>query len=122
MYGISSNVMDATQMEKLSAVIQEMSFYNYKYVTPEIFDTSLKNRYADEPDDARMFELCREGIVFEMGRLANNAIDTSASAGYRSTVVSGQNTWSSKSARYKKLVSDKLKTLNEAYLAIDKKN
>lgn len=122
MYGISSNVMDATQMEKLSAVIQEMSFYNYKYVTPEIFDTSLKNRYADEPDDARMFELCREGIVFEMGRLANNAIDTSASSGYRSTVVSGQNTWSSKSARYKKLVSDKLKTLNEAYLAIDKKN
>jgi len=122
MYGISSNVVDTTQMEKLSAVIQEMSYYNYKNVTPEIFDTSLKNRYADEPDDARMFELCREGIVFEMGRLANNAIDTSASSGYRTTVVSGQNTWASKSARYKKLVGDKLATLNKAYIAIGSKN
>lgn len=118
MYGISSNVLDAMDMEKVSAVVQEISFFNYQNVTPEIFDTSLKNRYADEPDDAAMFEICRNGIVFEMGRLCNNAIDTSASSGYRSTVVSGQNTWASLSARYKSIVDMKIQEFNKDYAAL----
>lgn len=118
MYSISANVIDAVDKEKVSAVIQEMSYYNYKYVTPEIFDTSLKNRYADEPDDARMFEICRDGIVFEMGRLANNAIDSSASSGYRTTVISGANGWATNAARYKRLVGLKLDELNATYQKI----
>lgn len=118
MYSVSANVIDAKDREKVSAVIQEMAYYNYKYVTPEIFDTSLKNRYADEPDDARMFEICRDGIVFEMGRLANGVIDESAVSGYRLTVISGQNGWATSCARYKKLVGKKLDSLNTEYIKI----
>ena len=37
-------------------------------MTPLVFETTMKYRYADAPDDARMFDIVHDSIVFECGR------------------------------------------------------
>ena len=115
LYTINSNVMEEERMDKVSAVLQEMAFRSYRDITPEIFDTALKNRYSDEPDDARMFDLIKENIKFEISRFLNQEVGNVASNGYRSTVISGQNTWSSTSSKDYKALSYQLGELNKAW-------
>ena len=115
LYTINSNVIDEEQMNKVSAVLQEMAFRTYRDVTPEIFDTALKNRYSDEPDDARMFDLIKESISFEISRFLNQEVGNTASNGYRTTVVSGQNTWSSMANKNYTLLNYALGELNKSW-------
>jgi hypothetical protein len=115
LYTINSNVMEEEQMDKVSAVLQEMAFRSYRDITPEIFDTALKNRYSDEPDDARMFDLIKENISFEISRFLNQEVGNTASNGYRTTVISGQNTWSSTANKNFKVLNYELGELNKKW-------
>lgn len=115
LYCVSSNVIEEERKDKISAVLQEMAFRSYQDVTPEVFDTTLKNRYAHEPDDARMLDLIKDSVVFEMGRFLNQAIGTVATNGYRTTVVGGQNTWSSTSRKNLRSLGLELQDVNELW-------
>ena len=115
LYTINSNVMEEERMDKVSAVLQEMAFRSYRDITPEVFDTALKNRYSDEPDDARMFDLIKENIKFEISRFLNQEVGNTASSGYRTTIISGQNTWSSTANKNYKVLNYELGELNKAW-------
>ncbi len=115
LYCISSNVIEEEQVDKVSAILQEMSFRSYRDVTPEVFDYALKNRYADEPDDARMLDLIKSSIVFEMGRFLNREIGAVATNGYRTTVISGQNTWASTARKNLRALTGELDEINKLW-------
>ena len=51
-----------------AAVIECLASEGYRNVTPLVFETTMKYRYADAPDDARMFDIVHDSIVFECGR------------------------------------------------------
>ena len=62
-----------------------------------------------------MFDLIKENIKFEISRFLNQEVGNVASNGYRSTVISGQNTWSSTSSKDYKALSYQLGELNKAW-------
>lgn len=65
-YGIliSSNNVDAS-----AAVLERMGAENYNNVTPLVFETAMKERYASDNDASEMFDLIRSGLSIDMGRL-----------------------------------------------------
>lgn len=62
--GIGKNVVD---MDFVGIITEAMCAESFKQVLPAYYDVCLKSRYADEPDDAEMIELCVGSRVFDMG-------------------------------------------------------
>ncbi len=65
-YSISTSVKDADAAA--AAVIECLASEGYRHVTPLVFEATMKYRYADAPEDARMFDIVHNSIVFECGR------------------------------------------------------
>ena len=42
------------------------------YLTPYLYDQCIKSRYSRRPEDAEMFDVLREGIVYDPGRVLAN--------------------------------------------------
>ena len=55
-WGIPANA-GADQQDKIGAVVEAMSCYNYKNILPAYYEVTMKARIADEPDDAEMLQL-----------------------------------------------------------------
>ncbi len=62
--GVGKNVVD---LEFVGIITEAMCAESFKQVLPAYYDVCLKSRYADEPDDAEMIELCVDSRVFDMG-------------------------------------------------------
>ncbi len=62
--GIGKNVVD---LEFVGIITEALCAESFKQVLPAYYDVCLKSRYADEPDDAEMIELCVGSRVFDMG-------------------------------------------------------
>ena len=65
MYCIPFDASDATMS---GAVIQLSAIESKKEVTPVVFDTSFKYRYSNGVGDVEMFDIIRDGVVFDLGR------------------------------------------------------
>ena len=72
MYMISAAAPDS---EAAAATIELLAYQSYTNVTPAIFEESMKLRYADQSDDAFMFDIIRENVVIDIGRLLTTQLD-----------------------------------------------
>lgn len=52
-----------------AAFMEAMGSEGYRSVTPAIFETAFKRKYSESPAVAAMFQLIRDGVRFDMGRL-----------------------------------------------------
>lgn len=66
MYSIPTNAPDPT---KSAAVLECLSSYGYRYLTPVIYQEAFQYRYLDTLENARMFDLLHNTLVFDPGRL-----------------------------------------------------
>ena len=62
-------------MAKSSAVLEALGSDGYRNVTPVVFEEVFRGRYADAPEDAEMYLLIRNGIVYDPGN-HQNALST----------------------------------------------
>lgn len=60
--------LDAPDKTMSGAVIQLQAEESLKEVTPVVFDTSFKYRYSNGVGDVEMFDIIREGVVFDLAR------------------------------------------------------
>lgn len=58
---------NAIDLEYIGTITEALCAESYKQVLPAYYDVCLKSRYADEPDDAEMIQLCVDSRVFDMG-------------------------------------------------------
>ena len=68
-YSMFSIPTDCRNKEMVAAVLEAMGSDGYTYLVPEIFEKQLKYQYAKTADDSVMFELLRNGIIYEPGRI-----------------------------------------------------
>ena len=57
----------ATDVDKVGATLELMSAETYKQVTPAFFDTVLKGKYSDSPDDAEMYDKILNSFTYNFG-------------------------------------------------------
>ena len=64
LFGIltSAGNLDAT-----SAALEMMAAESYRLVSPAIYEINMKTRYSADQEMSRMFDLIREGVVFNFG-------------------------------------------------------
>ncbi len=65
MYCIPTNAPDT---EMSGAVLECMASEAYRNVTPALFETSFKYQYSKNPNDAILFEVIRDNVVFDICR------------------------------------------------------
>lgn len=112
MYMISTAAPNSTAA---AATIQLMAYESYVEITPALFEESMKSRYADQSDDAMMFDYIREGVVIDIGRLFTKQLDNLSYTVFRGAVAKGTaGGYMSSAARYSKTFASKLKAINES--------
>lgn len=66
LYAIASDIENP---KMASAFIECFASEGYRKVTPAVFEISLKTRYVDDPLSGRMYDIIRENITYDVGRL-----------------------------------------------------
>ena len=89
LYAISADIADA---KMASAFIECFASEGYRTVTPAVFELSLKTRYVDDPISALMYDLVRENITYDIGRIFSD--DLIGQATFRNALAGNQN-WAS---------------------------
>jgi len=84
MYAIadSSHNVDAA-----SAVLEAMGSGGYRNVTPAVFETTMKVRYADGAEVAEMYDLIRDNISFDLGRLYAETFGNTTANAFRKAAL-----------------------------------
>ncbi len=96
MFSIPANAPDPTMS---AAVLECLSSYGYRYLTPVIYQEAFQYRYLDTPENARMFDILHDTLVFDPGRLFADQLDCFAA--FREAAKSASSTWSSYYAKNK---------------------
>ena len=111
MYMISAAAPDA---EAAAATIELLAYQSYLNVTPAIFEESMKLRYADQSDDAFMFDKIREGVVIDIGRLLTTQIDNMSFKIFRDAVINNSaGSYMSAQKIYEKNFAKKLEAITK---------
>ena len=108
--------INCRQPDQMSAVLECLASEGYRRTTPAIFETSMKVKYSQDEDSAQMYDIIRDAVTFDLGRVFGITMGDMTQTLYRNAVSSGNTVWSSTSAAYKKMLGNYVKRVNEALL------
>lgn len=116
LYGITSfgdtrGDLDAT-MGMLTAVLECWGSEGYRQTSPEIFETNMKVKYSEGADEAAMFDIVRNGITLDLGRVFAFELDYMSELPSRAACTDAS--WSTSYGQYKTSLNKKLATLVES--------
>lgn len=66
MYAVNSQ---SKNIEASVTTLEAMGSASHRTVTPAVFEVAMKIRYTDDPQTANMYDILRENISFDIGRL-----------------------------------------------------
>lgn len=90
LYGIPADAKDPA----MSAALMEcLASESYRTVTPALFETGMKVKYATDNESAQMFDIIRETIVFDFGRVFTNSMNSMTFSLFRDAVASKKDNW-----------------------------
>lgn len=69
-YCIPYDVEDA---DRSSAVLEMLAYASYEYVTPTVFEDTLKLRYSRDNNASLMYDIIRDGLTTDLGILYYNS-------------------------------------------------
>ncbi len=108
LYAIASDIADP---KMASAFIECFASEGFRIVTPAVFELSLKTRYVDDPVSARMYDLVKENITYDIGRIFSD--DLIGQGAFR-TALAGNQSWGSVAKQAASGLKRSLAKLNSA--------
>jgi hypothetical protein len=84
-YAVNNNSKIA---EIAVTTLEAMGSENYRSVTPAVFEITMKQRYADDAQSSRMYDILRSTVSFDMGRLFSAYFSNYTSKSFRVTALS----------------------------------
>ncbi len=115
LYGIAR---DCETPDTAGAVLEAMGSAGYRMTTPAIFETNMKVKYSEDNVSAQMYDLVREGVDFELGRIFGAALDYSCTE-YIQDAMWNNTPWASMSKTVIKLAGKRLEKLVEQLTSFD---
>ncbi len=92
LYGIP---LDAKDPDMTSAVMECLACESHKQVVPALFEVALKVKYSRDEADSRMYDILREGVVFDIGRVFNDSLGSKTYSLFRECITSRKSNWAS---------------------------
>lgn len=103
-------------LEAAATTLEAMGSENYRSVTPAVFEVAMKVRYTDDPQVADMFDILKENVSFDVGKLYYYTMEKTTSKVFSDTCLSGNPSgFLSALSKSTRVINSKLKTLMEAY-------
>lgn len=90
LYGIP---VDAKDPAMSAAVLECLASESYRTVSPALFETALKVKYAGDSDTSDMYDIIRSSVVFDIGRIFNDSMNSLTYSLFRSALSSGSRNW-----------------------------
>jgi len=72
LYSIPVNANDKAMS---GAVLECLGSYGYRYITPAVYEIAFQYRYLNSPENAKVFNLLHDTLVFEPGRTFSDQIN-----------------------------------------------
>jgi len=108
LYGIPLSAKDP---DMVSAVLEALASESYYSVTPALFETALKVKYTRDDESAQMFDIIRETVVFDCGRLFADSFNSLSWSLVRNALNTGDTGWASVYASNKSALESHLDAL-----------
>ena len=108
LYAIASDIGDP---KMASAFIECFASEGYRQVTPAVFELSLKTRYVSDSVSGVMYDLIRENVTYDVGRLFSDELI--GQNNFRKAISDDQN-WGSVAVQASKTLARQLVKLNQA--------
>ena len=94
LYSISmAQSYDQERVDMLGAVLECMASEAYRKTTPALYEQTMQTRYAKDDITAQMYDICRENIVFDLGRIFGATMNNLTQTKYRGLIESGSSAW-----------------------------
>ena len=97
----------------IGAMLECMASEAYRGVTPAVFETAMKLKYSSGDNDAVMYDLIRDGISFDLGRIFSEPLDKLTFSAFREACNLATPNWSSIMKAKGKILQKRLDTLIE---------
>jgi hypothetical protein len=105
----------STHSEAAAATLELMAAKSYSNITPALFEEAMKIRYADQSEDSHMFDVIRESVVIDLGRLLSSQLQNLSYKLFRDAVSDNKATgWTSSQTANQKLFNRKITDINKA--------
>ena len=88
-----SIALNEEQANMAGAVLECMGSESYRQVTPAVFETAMKLKYSTGEDDSRMYDLIRDTIQIDLGRIFTTPLKNISYSPFRSACNNGQTNW-----------------------------
>ncbi len=85
MYAVNAQ---SKKLEAAVTTLEAMGSANHRSVTPAVFEVAMKVRYTDDPQAANMYDILRENISFDIGRLYAKTFGNGTANLFRTTANS----------------------------------
>ena len=99
-------------MTNCAAVLEAMASESYYQVTPAYYEKALKVKYSRDDISSQMFDLIRDGVVYDFGTVFSQVLSTADGTGinvkFRQTVCRAQDDWATEWAQYESAVTENL--------------
>ena len=96
LYAIINNGTDA---DMCSAVLECMGSEGYRTISPAIFESAMKIKYAFDDTTSKMYDIIRSGVIFDNGRIFSSVFEDKFTKTYNDAIKSNNTGWMSKMAR-----------------------
>lgn len=116
LYAISNGNVDA---DMCSAVLECMGSEGYRQLTPAIFETAMKVKYASDNATSQMFDLIRENAVFDNGRIFSGVMNDIFTKTYNDAIKANNTAWMSTMESKKSEMETKVGELNTTFASLD---
>ena len=106
----------SSDANRAAAVLECWASEAYRLTSPALFETTMKLRYSETSVESQMYDIIREGITFDIGRLFNSTLGAMSDQ-WDDCAVAGQS-WSTKSSVLRRTLTKQLKSIVDSYKEI----
>jgi ABC-type glycerol-3-phosphate transport system substrate-binding protein len=110
MYSASITVNDEKR-DMIGAMLECMASESYRLVTPAVFETTMKLKYSSDSADSVMYDIIRNGISFDTGRIFCEPLDKLTFSAFREACNLATPNWASIMKAKGKIIQKRLDAL-----------
>ncbi len=113
-YGLFNGISNEAK-ELGSAFLEYYAYQSYLLVTPAVFELSLKVKYVEDEVSGRMYDIVRETLSFDAGRIFNESLSTIGGQGFMRSYFNPSNStsWAITSRNKVTPINNKLRVIQE---------
>jgi ABC-type glycerol-3-phosphate transport system substrate-binding protein len=110
-YCISSGI-SMERMNRAAAVMECVASESYRKVTPALFETTMKIKYAEDEKTSEIYDLIKTNIDFDPARIYVKEFGGDLASLFKNCVIQNSTAWSSRISAVSKIATKKCETIN----------